>query len=176
MVPLHIKTGNAGYKFTPCYIPGFIDATWLQTSTCFPGRASAYIMSDIPSHTYKQLLKQHSFLRTEQDRDERGIAVLVGHSFIRRLRDSFGFSQDVTDDNDVRLFARNLRVQQKFSEVYTYSSGLNVIGQLPHPRDILLIHGANLVVLAFGSNDFANLVARDPVYIGLFKYHQGMVH
>ena len=122
-------------------------------------------MSDVPSHTYKQSLKQHPFLRTEQDRDDRSIAVLVGHSFVRRLRGSFGFFQDVTDDNDARLFARNLRVQQKFSEVYTYSSDLNVIAELPHPRDIPLIHGANLVVLDFGSNDFTNLVARDAQFV-----------
>ena len=122
-------------------------------------------MSDVPSHSYKQSLKQHPFIRTEQDRDDRSIPVLVGHSFVRRLRESFGYFQDVTDDNDARLFARSLRVQQKFSEVYTFSSELNVIDDLPHPRDIPLIHGANLVVLDFGSNDFANLVARDAQFV-----------
>ena len=134
-------------------------------------------MSDIPSHTYKQSLKHHLFLRTEEDREEeRGIAVLIGHSFVRRLRESFWFTQDVTDDTDARLFACNLMVQQKFSEVYTYTSvpdtgspgntrRLNVINDLPHPRDIPLFHGANLVVLDFGSNDFANRVARDPQFI-----------
>ena len=133
-------------------------------------------VSSIPSDRYKETVKHRPFISTSQDDQDRSIAVLIGHSFIRRLRQHFGFMQDVEDDIDARIFARSLRVQCRFSEVYTKSVNLidtksvnlNVIDQLPHPADIPHIQGAALVVLDFGSNDFANIPNFDPQFVATY--------
>ena len=95
-------------------------------------------------------------------------AALIGHSFTRRLREAFGFRREITTRHDARQFARLLKVDHVFEEVYTitYKDGAKLAGVFDLPtKDFVQRLGITHVVVDVVSNDLARRPSLDPVFI-----------
>ena len=90
-----------------------------------------------------------------------GRALLIGHSYIKRLSLSFGFNEDVMNREDARRLATLMEVQYRFREVYVRSGELYMVSDLPSPEHISSWE-MDYVVLDIGTNDIAQFQLRDP--------------
>ena len=121
-----------------------------------------------------------AFHTTHNDRP-RLVALLTGHSFIRRLRQSFGYHSDIRTPHLAEQFARDLKVDKKFSHVYTITitrdkhvkhkvafKNLNLVSDLPSYEDMSRLHhgqGPNFIVADIASNDLSKCMARNPAFV-----------
>ena len=53
--------------------------------------------------------------------DDEYVGALVGHSYIHRFRAALGYVEDVDTIPEARQLATLLRVEQKFTQIYTIS-------------------------------------------------------
>ena len=95
--------------------------------------------------------------------------LLVGHSFIRRfrdtiLRDSPFVGKDILCKNSqaAAIFADKLRINEHFQQVFTISQRLYFIHQLSRIQKQLLEIRPDIVLVDIGSNDLANLTFANP--------------
>ncbi len=106
------------------------------------------------------------------------IGLLTGHSYVRRLREAFGWHFDIQFPNHARRFATQLRVDSKFAEIYTctttkdtrHGAGPNdlksliSVSELPPPSYIHKM-AATHVVVDIATNDLAHCTDRDPQFV-----------
>ena len=109
-----------------------------------------------------------------QDDDEY-VGALVGHSYIRRFRAALGYAEDVDTIPEARQLATLLRVEQKFTQIYTNSkvrddhpgapagSMLDLVSvhHLPD-HDTLRTFNTDYVVTDVASNDLSRCTGRNP--------------
>ena len=92
-------------------------------------------------------------------------AVLVGHSFIRRLQGAHlpGLKNNITTRPVGQQFAQSLRVDHHYTAVHTYCHGINMIQDLKNLPSFLKNYGISpgIIVLDIGSNDLAHLKSLD---------------
>ena len=96
-------------------------------------------------------------------------AVIIGHSFVRRLRDEalppphFRL-KDVAWHHSQKAIslATNLALDEVYQEVYTVSDGLVFISDLKLANSTLFNLKPELVVVDIGSNDIANVALCEP--------------
>lgn len=94
--------------------------------------------------------------------------VIVGHSYVRRLRQSqapspFSGRRDITrhDVMAARHFARNLSIAGYFDQIYTFSENINLSGDLTESFRTR----SNLLIMNFGSNDISRLRTVDKIKV-----------
>jgi hypothetical protein len=99
------------------------------------------------------------------------MAVLVGHSFIRRLRDDILANphqkrriRDITWTHPyrARVLAEGLNISDFITSVYTESDNLNFIGDLDRSYTSICHVDPMVVVIDIGSNDIAQCFSGDP--------------
>ena len=88
-------------------------------------------------------------------------AILIGHSFVRRLQKAYlpHSHQNIDDASQAEAFAHALQVNEHYCGIYTYCHNINVIQDI---SDLflfikLLPRRPNIAVIDFGSNDLAQL-------------------
>ena len=100
-------------------------------------------------------------------------AVMIGHSFIRRLRDEtfpprvahrrIPRGQDIhhVQQNKARAFASKLRLDDNIRAIYTASNGINLIKDLHKSESLIFQIRPDMILIDIGSNDLANLTDQD---------------
>ena len=95
--------------------------------------------------------------------------VIVGHSFVRRLRDDLlpplsrrGFDIDPYNPLKAAAFSTKLGIQHHFKGVYTASDGIIFIRDMKYCNSDIVRVSARIVVFDVGSNDLAHVDSVDP--------------
>ena len=100
--------------------------------------------------------------------------VLLGHSFIRRLRDDLvpwrpqgGRGTDVGLGHPLRAaqLARAMGVSRNVRRIYTFSDGIVRIGDVDQAAAFVRRASPGVLLLDVGSNDLAHIVTVDPVQV-----------
>lgn len=95
------------------------------------------------------------------------IALLIGHSFIRRIRDAwigpfYARGQDYFDISLARTVANTAGVSNRIRELFTCANGINLISQLPYAEATIERLKPSIIAFNVGSNDLAGLKEIDP--------------
>lgn len=89
--------------------------------------------------------------------DNKGVGLLVGHSFVRRLKAdrTNTLHKDVMSPPLAAIFARTLQLDSKYSGIYTMSDQLNMVTDLMGRVDSIKELNPSRIVVDIASNNLA---------------------
>ena len=90
------------------------------------------------------------------------VVLLIGHSFIRRVRNVWipsvhGQGHDLLSVNEARMAAISAGLGNVCNKLYTMSTGINLISDLIRTLETVADKRPDIVCLHVGSNDLANM-------------------
>jgi hypothetical protein len=97
--------------------------------------------------------------------------VLLGHSFIRRMRDDLSppmFTKhglDIGHYSSLKAarFSTALRISNHIRGMYTLSNNVNFINDITHSKRLIIRTSPGIVIIDIGSNDLARIDNVNPV-------------